>query len=131
MPIWDTKTGRGATHFKEVRLRDTNGAISETLFFTEPGWTGNFCATSRISFYLNTTQVGTGGQLKLRIKWTDNSGVVQQLDTASIQTNTLGDVTSGAFVVHVAYSANVTYEIIQTGGPTGYLYDLFLHAEHM
>jgi len=132
MPIWDTGTGRGAAHFKELRLRDVTGAIAETVFFTEPGFApDNRCATSRVTVYLGTTQAGTGGQLKMRLKWTDNSGVTQTLDTVNIQTNILGDVTSYTFVVHPAYAADVKYELIETGAPTGYKYDLFLHAEHM
>ncbi len=131
MPKWSLTTGRGATHFEEKRHRNAVAAVAETLWYTEPGWSGSLCATSRVSYYLSVTQAGTGGQITLRLKWTDNSGVQQQLDSAPVQTNVLGDATAGDFVVHSAYGSDVFYEIIVTGSPFSYLYDCFMHAEHM
>jgi len=132
MPEWGLYSGRGATHFKERKLHSATGAIAETVLYTEPGWLpGNTCASSRISWYLCTVQVGTGGLLKLRIKWTDNSGVRQSYESGTISTNSLGTFDAQSIFIHAAYGADVTYELIETGAPSGYLYDLFLHAEHL
>ena len=131
MPKWGINTGRGATHFEEKRYRNNDAAVPEFVWYNEAGWLPGVCATSRISYYLCCTQAGTGGQVKVLIKWTDNSATVQELETATINTNVLGDVTSGDFLTHSTPGTNITCEVIVIGGPTGYKYDLFLHAEHM